>query len=142
MSFPHTKTSFAPNELNKNNTHEGSHVVEFHHSGVKFALGFWTATAPRETLTDSPFLALIAWTPDGWEFVAKLGVIWNDDLGMNMGSEEDDIRNYLWYIGQSFDDPMATYLSDNGMSDVPTTMWEKVLAKLANVNIVDGHIKF
>ena len=142
MSFPHTKVNFTPNELNKNNTHEGSQVVEFYTSGAKFALGFWTATAASDTLADSPFLALIAWTPNGWEFIARLGVIWNDDLNMNMGSEEEDVHNYLWYIGQSFDEPLAAYLSENNMSDAPTTMWEKILAKLANVNIVDGHIKF
>ena len=142
MSFPHVQTEFGLNELNKKNTHEGSQVVEFYTSGAKFALGFWTATAVSATTIDSPFLALIAWTPNGWEFIAKLGPLWNDDLGMHMGSEEEDMLNYLWYIGQTFDAPLAEYLAGNGMSDAPTTMWQKVLAKLANVNVVDGHIKF
>jgi len=142
MSFPHTQTEFALNELNRTNTHEGSEVVMFHEGDIKFALGFWTATAASASLTDSPFLALIAWTPEGWEFVAKLGVIWNDDLGMNMGSVEDDIYNYLWYIGQKFDKPMQDYLRDNGMSDVPVTMWEKVLKALSSVVVENGHIKF
>ena len=142
MSFPHTQTEFGINELNKKNTHNGTQVVEFYTNGAKFALGFWTSTAASSTLTDSPFLALIAWTPDGWVCIERLGTIWNDDLGMDMGNEEEDIHNYLWYIGQTFDEPLQNYLRDLGMSDVPATMWEKVLKAMASVVVENGHIKF
>jgi len=141
MSFPHTQAGFELNELNRTNTHEGSEVVMFNEGDVKFALGFWTATATG-SLPDSPFLALLAWTPNGWEFITKLSPLWNDDLGMNMGSVEEDIYNFLWYIGQKFDKPMQDYLRDNGMSDVPVTMWEKVLKAMAIVKVDNGHIKF
>jgi len=142
MSFPHTQASFGLNELNRKNTHEGSDVVMFYESDVKFGLGFWTAKTPSDSLTDSPFLALIAWTPEGWQFISRLGVVWNDDLGMDMGSEEEDIYNYLWYIGQSFDEPLQDYLRGLGVDDIPATMWEKVLKALSSVVVENGHIKF
>ena len=154
VSFPvlavslHLEDSYALNEFNRNNTFEGSPRVLFSHGGQKFSLGFYTATTVDNPDNSYPFLVLTAWTPEGWFFISKLPPIWYNDLGMDTGSELDDIRNYLWYIGQTFDGPMANYISINGGydGDIATggdlMMWEKILNELAGVVVVDDRILF
>lgn len=132
---------WALNEINKKNTYMDSDVVEFVEQDQKFALGFW-GTVSNQDNKEHPFLALIAWTPNGWRFIENLSPLWNDDLGMDTGSEEDDLRNYLWFIGEKLSGPMNDYLAESGNNPMPLTNWQKVLKLLATVHIEGGRIKF
>lgn len=144
----HFKDSYEANELNRNNTFEGSPRVIFTYQDQKFSLGFYITVFDEDPSTAYPFLALTAWTPEGWMVVAKMNPIINDDLGMYTGTEEEDIYTYLWYIGQTFDGPMLDYLRVNGGGDndviVGDTlrMWEKILNKLTGVQVIEEHIVF
>ena len=149
----HLQPQYAVNELNKANTFQGSQRVLFTHQEQKFAMGFYPATIDNKPDEEHPFLVLTAWTQDGWVFLAKLPPIWGGNLGMFMGSERDDIHNYLWYVGQTFDGPMADYLyqavSDGdgsgdggGTPQVPLVMWQKILQRLQAVDVVDDQLQF
>ncbi|MBL4680850.1 MAG: hypothetical protein JKY88_09025 [Pseudomonadales bacterium] len=142
MTALHLKTSFEINELNKKNTFANSPAIEFTHQGIRFAFGFWTAEDTQTPVGFHPFLALIAWTPDGWEFIAKMGPIWNDELAMFMGSDTEDMNTYLWFIGETMNEPFRAYLAAVSGTTIPDTNWEKLLENLRKVFIENDKIKF
>ena len=154
VSFPvlavslHLQDGYALNELNRNNTFEGSPRILFNHGGQKFSFGFYTATIDDKPDEAHPFLVLTVWTPEGWYFLSKLPPIWYGNLAMYTGSEQEDIENYLWYIGQTFDPPMIDYISTHGGADGDVitggdlAIWEKILNELVSVQVVDDHIIF
>lgn len=142
MASLHVKNinDFALNELNRKNTYQGSELVEFTEGSVKFGLGFWAAEDNDQNL--HPFGCLIAWTPDGWKTLAKLPPLWNDELAMYMGSETDDLKNYMWFIGEQFTAPLQNYLADLGENTVPLENWKKVLTLMATARLEGGRLEF
>lgn len=144
MSVIHSKAieDFIPNELNKANTFEGSHVIEFFVGGNKFGLGFWAANSGGGVEGDHPFVALLNWTPDGWILLNKLSPLWNDDLGMFTGSPDSDLENYMWFIEQSFTPTLQKFLADKGENTVPLTNWQKVLELLKTVTVSSDALNF
>ena len=137
-----TIEDFELNELNKKNTFEGSEVAEFVEGTIKFGLGFWTATLDQNgAISEHPFLCLIARTQAGWKVVAKLGALWFDELNMHMATEADDLDNYMWFIGETFTNPLLAYLRENGETDIPLENWKKVLKLLASARMGGGRLE-
>jgi len=131
---------YALNEINRKNTYQGTELIDFVEGNTKFGIGFWTTTDNDDN--PHPFLCLIAWTPEGWEMVGKLGPIWNDDLMMYTGSDASDLDNYMWYIGEQLTKPLQEYLALKGENTVPLEKWKQVLTLLASVRFEGGRLEF
>jgi len=133
---------YALNEVNRKNTYQGTEVVIFYLGDTKFGIGFWPALDTRTPPGVHPFIALIAWTPEGWEMVGKMSPIWFDELGMYTGDDASDLENYMWYIGEELTNPLQEYLAKTGNNTVPLENWKKVLALLATVRLEGGRLEF
>ncbi len=142
MALIHAKPikDFTLNEINRKNTYQDTEIVDFIEGNTKFAVGFWPALDNDDN--EHPMLMLITWTPTGWITLAKLPPLWNDDLMMNMGSDSDDLNNYMWYIGETFTSPLQNYLATIGENTVPLENWKKVLTLLSSVRFEGGRLEF
>lgn len=117
-----------------------SETVEFTEGSIRFRVGFWPAEHPD--LSIHPFACLIAYTPEGWELVAKMGPIWSGELDMHMGSDLDDLKNYMWHMGNTMSEPLNQYLTSRGEAEMPLEKWQQVLVLMASARVENGAIKF
>jgi len=146
---------FELNELNRHNTFRGSDFIDFPALGHKFRTAFYTTNVPTGSIAgDHAFLCFLAWTPDGWKLLAKLPPIWNGDLAMDMGSPEEDLKNYMWMIEQEFGPALTKHVAESEGAESATGIkdqdgdgsidaWERVIALLATARIEGaGALKF
>jgi hypothetical protein len=141
---------FTKNELNRHNTFLGTPSYEFETAGHRFRVGFWETIYNGESY---PFPALIVWTPEGWQLIAKNGMIYNDDLTMNMGTSEQNLKEYMHYLEMQWNPAFTEYLEQAGVaaeaSGIPDydqngkiNEWEKVTQLMSTVRSENGEIKF
>ena len=153
MTALHQKAveDFALNELSKNNTHQGSPRQEFFLGGFKFHVGFWTTILADGS--GHPFMALTAWTPEGQRVLATGMFIYNNDPNIGMASPGEDLKNFMWLIGEQFTPPLIKYLEEKEVADevmqvddvdndAVISFYEKVLALLPSVRFENGRLEF
>jgi len=131
---------FQLNELNRKNTYMESDTAEFAEGPILFRVGFWPAEHPDKSI--HPFACLIAYTPDGWELVAKMLPIWSGELGMDTGTDLSDLKSYMWHMGNVMSEPLNQYLNSKGEAEMPLEKWQQVLALMASGRVKNGELKF
>jgi hypothetical protein len=138
---------YPPNALNRLNTYEQSGITEFQVTGVpswgatevRFAIGFWGTPIQIGDAVEYPYAALISWTPGGWMVVKYLSPLWFDELGMHMGSNYEDLREYKVYIGQVFSPLITPYMISVGVP--PKKNWEVIRGAVGGLTITDTTIE-
>lgn len=131
---------YGKNEINRKNTYQGHLLHQITINDVRFGIGFW----PRENVTYGtiPFSALIVWTPEGWITLATMPPLLNDDLGMDMGTPEADLRNYMWFLEQQYNPAMQQYMVSVDALEIPGSNLEKVLYLMESVKFENLRLLF
>lgn len=117
MAQHHKKViDYAINELNRKNTYEQLDCPEFRHAGYRFRFGFWPSEVNGGT---HPFMAMIVWTPQGWKTIDTGIFLYNADIRLDdaNSSVEEDLKDFMWHVGQTFTKAFVAFLSSAPVRD-------------------------
>lgn len=139
--YKQDKTTYELNEINRKNTYLNTELIELTIGSSKLGIGMWPAEHPN-TGEEYPMPALIVWTPEGWLVLDRVSPIWDNNLTMYTGSDDEDLRTYMWYLEESWSKSIQAYLTKIGENTVPLENWKKVFQLMATASFGGNRLNF